>query len=68
MTLVDGWAREKKTPIPHKFILSELKSEGVLEVTGKAALRVLLHKGYIRKAIVASNRTFYVMLRTVRFN
>jgi len=65
MKIVDSWVREKKTPIPHRFILNELKSQGVLEVTAKAAIRVLVNKGYIRKAIILSNRAFYVQLRSI---
>lgn len=67
MRLVDAYVRDKNKPIPHKFIMVEIaKQNGIAENTIKASIRVLVHKGYIRKAIVTSNKTFYVMLRTVK--
>jgi hypothetical protein len=65
MKVIDSWARVNKTPISQKHILKEFKDGGVLEVTTKAALKALIFKGYIRKACVLSNRTFYVQLKWI---
>lgn len=66
MRLVDNWVRSKKKPVPHKYLMTEaMKKEHVGENTIKASIRMLVQKGYIRKAVVTSNKTFYVMLRSV---
>lgn len=65
MQFVDFWVHEKKTPIPLQAILSHMKQEGVKEVTTVNAINILLRKGYIRRAIVTSNKSSFVQLRRV---
>jgi len=61
MLLIQGWVRDKKTPMPHQEILKATVSEGAT----KDALQSLLKKGYIRRAYTISNKTYYVQLRTI---
>ncbi len=66
MKVVDGWVRKKKTPVPHKYIMAEISNtKHIGDTTIKSAIRVLVQKGYMRKAIVTSNKTFYVQLRGI---
>ncbi|MCK5023756.1 MAG: hypothetical protein KAS04_06270 [Candidatus Aenigmarchaeota archaeon] len=65
MHFVDDWARTKKTPIPHGEIIIGMKKDKVKESSSVYAIRALLHKGYIRRAIIRSNKFFYVQLRRV---
>jgi len=65
MKFVDWWAREKKTPIPRKEIIEEMESQGITFSTTRNAINSLLKKGYIRRAVMASNKTFYVQLRGI---
>lgn len=65
MKFVDHWARTEKTPIPYSEIMKYMKAKGVKSYTIINALNVLLKKGYIRRAVIISNRTFYVQLRKV---
>ncbi len=65
MRVVDKWVHEEKTPIPHKEIITTMKSQGIKTFTTISALNVLLIKGYLRRAHIISNKTFYVQLRTV---
>lgn len=65
MKYIDWWVRNKKTPVPHQFLLKQLKSQKVLEETAKASIRVLLDKHYIRKSEQLSRETYYVQLRTI---
>ena len=65
MCFVDEWVREEKTPVPHKEILNGMEKAGVKTFTTVNALQVLLKKGYLRRAEIISNKSFYVMLRKV---
>ena len=66
MSLVDYWVRSNKTPVPHKEIMQRLTNDDhIAETTAKAAIKVLISKGYIRKAVCVSNKTYYVQLRTL---
>lgn len=65
MVFIDNWVREKKTPVPQKEIIISLVKVGNKDFTVSNALHSLLRKGYIRKAYVISNKTFYVQLRRV---
>lgn len=65
MRVVDHWVRTEKTPVPRRHIIKTMKDKGVQEVTTKATIKVLLKRGYIRKGIVMSNKTFYVQLRGI---
>ena len=65
MQFVGKWVEEEETPVPHKEILIEMERQGVKSYTTVNALHALLEKGYIRKAVVSSNRTFYVQLRWI---
>ena len=65
MRLIDVWAHHNKTPIPLKIIKDQMKAEGVIEPTTIKALGVILKKGYIRRAVTISNKSYFVMLRKV---
>lgn len=63
MNLIQDWVKNQKTPVPHKQILILMKEQGVGFPTTVNALNSLLHKGYIRRAVMISNKTFYVQLK-----
>lgn len=65
MLLIVLWARKQRTPIPQKEVVIRMKEEGVKNFTTVNALYSLVKKGYIRRAHTISNKTFYVMLRSV---
>lgn len=65
MKFIDIWAHNNKTPIPLKLIMTEMEARKVLKPTIIKALGSLLRKGYIRRANIISNKTYYVQLRTV---
>lgn len=65
MRYVDHWARTEKTPIPLKAIIVEMTRQGIHDFTTIKAIKVLLVKGYIRRAIVISNKSSFVQLRSV---
>lgn len=65
MIVIDHWVREKKTPIPHHEIIESMKLQGIKDFTTVNAIGSLLRKGFIRRAVVVSNKSFYVMLRTI---
>jgi Fe2+ or Zn2+ uptake regulation protein len=59
------WVTTEKTPIPRKEIIAEMKRRGKKSSTVVNALNGLLRLGYIRRAVITSNKTFYVQLRKV---
>ena len=65
MHFIDWWAKCKKTMVPQKEIISNMTSNGVKNFTTVNAINALLNKGYIRRAEITSNKTFYVMIRKV---
>jgi Fe2+ or Zn2+ uptake regulation protein len=66
MHFVDRWVKKEKTPVPHSEIIKTMKGEGVKDFTTYNALQSLMKKGYLRKAIITSNKTFYVQLRRAK--
>lgn len=62
---IDCWAKTQKTPIPKKQIMKKMKDDGIKDSTTLFAIGSLLRKGYIRKACSISNRTRYVICRTI---
>ena len=65
MTFIDHWVRTEKTPVPHAMILKEMREQKVPDISTIVSIRELLKKGFIRHAIIISNKTYYVMLRTM---
>lgn len=66
MLFVDIWVREEKTPVPLQEIKAFMVEKGSKDFTVISAIKVLLRKGYIRRAIgIRSNKTSYVQLRRV---
>ena len=65
MMFVGWWCRTKKTPVPRREIMTELTRQKISRGTAEAALHSLISKGYIRKGVGISNKTIYVMLRTI---
>ena len=60
---IDYWVHVEKSPIPQKNIINEMESHGDNNRTVTNALNGLLRLGYIRRAMIISNKTFYVQLR-----
>jgi len=65
MNFIDEWVRHQKTPVPHRKILDGMKANGTGFPTTVNALHSLLHKGYIRRAFMISNKTYYVQIRRI---
>ena len=65
MVFVQDWVRKEKTPVPLKNIVSGMETAGTKTFTTVKAIKVLLRKGYIRRAFTISNKTYFVQLRTV---
>lgn len=66
MKYVHTWARTEKTPIPQTEITKKMELDGEKYYTILNALKILLRKGYIRRAYASStNKTFYVQLKSV---
>lgn len=65
MKFVDKWVHEEKTPIPQKEIVKAMKEAGTKDFTTVNSINSLLKKGYIRRAVTISNKTYYVQLRRV---
>lgn len=65
MEYIEWWVHTKKTPIPRKNIIQSLEKQGTNHETTIKSINVLLKKGYIRRAIVTSNKSFYVQIRSV---
>lgn len=65
MEFIQGWVHTEKTPVPLKNIISNMETAGIKNFTSIKALNVLVRKGYIRRAHMISNKTFFVQLRRV---
>lgn len=67
MLIIDKWARENKKPIGQKEIITGMNEKGVKSYTTINAINSLLKKGYIRRAVITSNKSFYVQLRKLSY-
>ena len=63
MRFVDYWVHVEKGPIPRKVIIDQMIERNEKERTVENALNGLLNLGYIRRAVITSNKTYYVQLR-----
>jgi len=66
---ISAWARANRTPISQNAIIAEMSKDNK-DFTVVNALKSLLKMGYIRKAIMPSEKTtliktFYVLLRSL---
>lgn len=67
MHCVDNWVHKEKVPVPFTEIIKKMQAAGIKKPTIKAAIYVLIKKGYIRRSYAVSSRakTSYVQLRRV---
>ncbi len=65
MVFIQEWVHCQKTPVPQKEIVDRMKESGIKEPATVYALNTLISKGYLRRAFVISNKTYYVQLRRV---
>lgn len=63
MRYLDYWAHTEKSPIPKMTVIEEMKRKGSNYASVVHALGGLLRLGYIRRAVITSNKTYYVVLR-----
>lgn len=63
MIFIDEQAHISNKPIHQKKIITAMSKRGIKYFTTILALNVLLTKGYIRRACITSNKTFYVQLK-----
>lgn len=65
LRFVNVWVHEKKTPIPLKEIIEDMKKQGIERPTVVYSIKILLQKGYMRRAVTISNKSSYVQLKTI---
>jgi hypothetical protein len=65
MHFVIWWVHEKKTPVPLKEIISNMRRSEVKDFTAVNAINSLLRKGYIRRAVTPGKKTYFVQCRTI---
>lgn len=63
MHVVKVWGETEKTPIPLQHVVSNVSSD-VSKDTVKGAIRALIKKGYLRKAVRRTSTACYVQLRS----
>jgi hypothetical protein len=63
MEFIDKWTHTEKTPISQHKIIEQMKITGIKDFTTLNAINSLLRKGYIRRAVMISNKSYYVQLR-----
>ena len=66
MKFIEEWVHTKKQPVPKQEIVAFMTKEGIRDFTTANAIKSLLKKGYLRRAVITSNKTYYVQLRTIR--
>lgn len=59
------WVATEKTPVPRKEIVAEMERKGKNNSTVINAINGLIKLGYIRRTVETSNKTRYVLLRTI---
>lgn len=65
MQFIAEWVKEKRTPVPQKEIILGMKAKNVPMSSAVNACNILMRKGYLRRAYTTSNKTYYVLLRTI---
>lgn len=65
MQFIDRWAHENRTPVPLKEIICEMIENGESKESTIYSLKILLQKGYLRRAVIISNTSAFVQLRRV---
>lgn len=65
MEFIGDWVRKKKTPVPLREILTGMQLQGVSKNSAVYSIKILINKGYIRRAYTISNKTYFVMLKSV---
>ena len=65
MRFIDYWVHVEKKPIAQRCIIDEMVAHGQNNRTVENALNGLLKLGYIRKAVIISNKTYYTQLRRI---
>jgi hypothetical protein len=65
MYVIIDWVHKEKTPIPLKEIMTKTKEQEHKAPAVINAIKGLLLKGYIRRACIISNKSYFVMLRSI---
>jgi len=63
MNFISSWGKMERKPIPIHIIIEEITSNSVTETRVVRAVRGLVKKKYIRKALDRSSRSSYVQLK-----
>lgn len=61
MRVIDGFARSEKQPVPRHWLIKKMAELGIISDTTQLAVSQLLKKGYLRKAAMMTNKTYYFM-------
>jgi len=65
LCFISCWVHENKNPISRSDIILEMLDRGIKDFTVINALNSLQKKGYIRRSTLRSNKTSYIMLRSI---
>ncbi len=65
VTFISVWGKKEDKPIPIRSIIEEMEKDGTSESRIIRAVRGLVKKKYIRRAIDRSSRSSYVKLRGI---
>lgn len=65
LRIISDWARKEKTPIPKKELFKGLVLADISESTARKSIASLVKKGNIRRAIISSNQSFYVLVKSI---
>jgi len=65
MKVVDRWVHKKKIPVPLEKIILKMMRNGVDENSTIYSLKILVRKGYIRRAYTHTNKTYFVQLKGI---
>lgn len=58
------WTKNNNEPIPKKELFKRLINKDISESTIRHGITALLKQGYIRRAAIVSNQSFYILIRT----
>lgn len=63
MNFISSWGKTERRPIPIHIIIEQITSNGITETRVIRAVRGLVKKKYLRKALDRSSRSSYVQLK-----
>lgn len=65
MLEIKDWVHVEKTPMPRNELFKRLINKDLSEPAIRLGITALVKQGYIRRAVFISNKTSYVMIRSI---